>query len=117
MSYTMLVIALALSVGLNAVLLGNAAKRRRDGRHVHTWTPWSEWRNLRVQGAFRTSYFRRVRYCVDCAQEERQNVGEHECGTRDKYGSLACSHLELYTAVFDPLYEFRQINKDLEELQ
>lgn len=117
MSHTMAVIMLALSVGLNAVLLGRAAKRRRDTRHVHTWTPWSDWRNLRLQGSTYTAFFQRVRYCVGCAQEEQQNVGEHSCSTRDRYNTLSCTHRELYTAIFDPLYEFRQLSKDLEELE
>jgi hypothetical protein len=63
------------------------------------------------------AYFQRVRYCTVCAKEEVQNVGDHECRARDRYNVLVCSHRELYTEIFDPMYELRQINKDLEELQ
>lgn len=114
---TLTAIAFAVSVALNAVLLLNAAKRRRDTRHVHTWTPWSDWRNLRLQGSTYTAFFQRVRYCTVCAQEGVQNVGEHSCSTRDRYNTLSCTHRELYTEIFDPMYEIRQINKELEELE
>ena len=105
------------SVMLNAWLLGRLLREKRQKQHVHTWTPWSEWASLRMRLQIHQVHFRRVRYCAVCAQEESQNVGEHECRSRNKYGELSCTHLEKYTAVFDPMYELKQLNKDLEELQ
>lgn len=108
---------LVLSVMLNAVLIVTLIRQRRGRRHTHTWTPWSEWASLRVTHQIWQVYFRRVRYCTVCAQEEMQNVGNHECRSRNKYGELSCTHRERFTAIFDPMYEFKQLNKDLEELQ
>jgi hypothetical protein len=114
---TLAFIGYAMSVMLNAVLIATLIKSKRTHKHVHEWTPWSEWRKLRSTYSFRQVYFQRVRYCTECAQENKQIVGEHECDTRDRYNTLSCAHQEVYTAIFDPLYELRQINKDLEELQ
>ena len=105
------------SVMLNAWLLGLLWREKLQRRHVHTWTPWSEWASLRVTHQIWQVYFRRVRYCAVCAQEEAQSIGEHECRSRNKYGELSCTHREKFTAIFDPMYEFKQLNKDLEELQ
>jgi hypothetical protein len=117
---TLTVIALAASVGLNAVLLLNAAKARKRSAHVHKWTPWSDWRTLEGERSRTLVTFLRVRYCDTCALEEKQHVGQHYCDnlslivpSKERH----CTHRALYTEIFDPMYELRQVNKDLEELQ
>jgi len=113
-------IGYAMSVMLNAVLIVTLIKQRRASKtptHTHTWTPWSDF--IRVSAPKYSYnapvYFRRVRYCADCSREEQQKVGYHQCAQVSD--GKACGHQALYTAIFDPMYELRQINKDLEELQ
>jgi hypothetical protein len=114
---TIALLGYAISVLLNVYLLAARARDRRRNAHVHTWTPWSEWRTMRQVGDVYQAFFRRVRYCTECAREESQEVGNHDCRARDKYNTLSCPHRDVFTEIFDPLYELRQINKDLEELQ
>jgi hypothetical protein len=114
-------VLLALSAALNAMLLLAMARARKVTAHVHTWTPWSDWRTLEGELSRRLVIFLRVRYCDTCAMEQRQEVGKHYCGDLDNFTipskNRHCSHRELYTGIFDPMYELKQINKDLEELQ
>jgi hypothetical protein len=118
---------LLIAVGFSALFLLNVYQRavitlmRRATRHVHEWTPWSDWRTLEGEDSRSLVTFLRVRYCAGCAQEERQEVGRHYCGDLNNFNVVAskrhCTHVALYTEIFDPMYELRQINKDLEELQ
>lgn len=106
------------SVLLNAWLLGMRWRDKRAARHVHDWTPWTEWRQLDKYeyGAYRV-WFQRRRYCSECAVEEKQEVGSHKCEELSDWKKSVCPHTEMFTGVFDPMYEIRQINKDLKELQ
>lgn len=113
----LVVVGFSASFLLNAYLYGTVIRMRRAQAHTHSWTPWSEWRTMRQLGDVYQAYFRRVRYCTVCAKEEAQEVGHHDCRKRDKYNVVTCPHRDVFTEIFDPMYELRQINKDLEELQ
>jgi hypothetical protein len=116
MSSSHILLGLMLSVLLNAYLVGRLLREKRRHAHKHTWTPWTDWRELSryTSAGVDRVWFQRRRYCSACASEERQNVGEHTC---KRLWKSECPHREVFVGVFDPMYELKQINKDLEEFQ
>jgi hypothetical protein len=113
-------VLLLVSVLLNVVLL--LVHWRRTGsvevKHMHTWTPWTEFHKMEPPPFTYNGkvLFRRVRYCSTCGREQEQEVGEHGCEAVSLHGKH-CGHMQEYTAIFDPLYDLKQIDKELKDME
>jgi len=108
-------VMLAVSLLLNARLLFHP---RRPAEHMHTWTPWTEFHKMEPPPFTYNGkvLFRRVRYCTTCGREQEQEVGEHGCEAVSLHGKH-CTHMQDYTEIFDPLYDLKQIDKELKDME
>jgi hypothetical protein len=114
----LLQILLLLSLALNVALMLAFRRRTPVRGHEHTWTSWTDFRTLEpppfTYGV--KVIFRRVRYCSACGEEQKQEVGEHPCEAVSIKGKR-CPHFQDYTEIFDPLYELKQIDREIKRLE
>jgi hypothetical protein len=110
---------LTVSLLLNVVFFTMVFRRTGPAEvdHMHTWTPWTDFARMEppLWSGSGSVYFRRVRYCTACGQEQMQDVGRHACAAISR--GKSCPHTEDYTAIFDPLYDLKQIDKELKDLE
>lgn len=99
-------LGLATGMVLGALIINVVLVSRRR-RHVHLWSPWTDWTAIRTTSRSATRWDR-VRRCRTCGDTQTESAGEHTCIDPVE----RCPHYKTLAVTFDEDWVIRKMERD-----
>lgn len=95
--------------GVSALLIMSTILAVRDQRrHIHEWSPWTEWVGFH-DTTEQDTWWKRERRCRTCGRVEYDRAGRHTCFASAEH----CPHRDNLAVTFDEDYAIQKMKWDL----